>query len=178
MELNTSQPQHSEIIAKPARKPVVLIIVSLLVIALAVAASFILKQNDQINSVQNELSAAQNLFASVAKSSNNTEEEIDMSAQAQSERAQLAAGAYGCSIVDFGCDKTTQTVEQFQEMTMDQDGFAVVNVVNAKEQTLSVWLKSRIGGTGEWVVIYEGTSLPSMDVIGRFGIPTDFLAVE
>ena len=55
MELNTSQPQHSEIIAKPARKPVIAIIIGLLVIALAILGVLLWSSRQDITFVQDEL---------------------------------------------------------------------------------------------------------------------------
>lgn len=180
MELNTSQPEHSLIVAKSAKKPLLMILFGVLLIALAFAASLLLQKNDQINSIQNELQQAQERITALATTPADepTQPEIDLSTQGQTERAQLAATNYACSIVDFGCDKTTYTVDKFQEMTDTRTGYAVVSGINETNETLKLWLVSPIGGAGEWVVVYEGTTSPPRAVVERFGIPAEFVTAQ
>lgn len=58
MEINTSQPRHSQIISKPSRNPILLIVLALMVLALGIVAILLWQKIQEITSIQGELSGA------------------------------------------------------------------------------------------------------------------------
>jgi hypothetical protein len=183
MELNTSQPQHSQIIAKPSRNPILLIISGVILIVIVALVLLLWQKNQEIGSVLDQLADTEKQLVAKntsKKDDGNASEQPAMYKRSDAEQktaASLAATEYYCLVTNFGCDKVTSTVTKFQKVTQDVDGFAIVKATNTSEKTVTAWLKYRSGGT-QWVVIYEGDSMPSSAVIKQFDIPTDFVAVN
>lgn len=183
MELNTSQPQHSQIIAKPSRNPILLIVVGIVIIVIAALGLLLWQKNQEIGSVLEQLADTEKqLVATNAnkKDSGKASEQPAMYKRSEVEQksaASLATTEYYCLVTNFGCDKVSSTVTKFQKVTEDKSGFAIVKATNAEGKSMTAWLKYRNSGS-QWVVIYEGEATPSSAVIKQFDIPTDFVAVN
>lgn len=67
MELNTSQPQHSEIISKPSRNPILYVIVGVVVIIIVALGLLVWQKNQEISSVLQQLSDSEKSLADQIK---------------------------------------------------------------------------------------------------------------
>lgn len=185
MELNTSQPQHSQIVSKPSRNPILYIVIGVVLITLTALGLLVWQKNQEISTVLSQLSDTEKRLTESMNPSRNkatdlplpTTSIVAMSENEQKTTATSAAADYYCGVSDFGCDKVSASVTDFQKLTVESDGFAKVVATNAAGSKLTVWLKHRIGGSG-WAVFYEGQALPSAAITKQFSIPTDFLAVD
>jgi hypothetical protein len=182
MELNTSQPHHSEIMTKPSRNPILLIIVGIIVIVIVALGLLVWQKNQEISSVLDQLADTEEQL--VARANNDKTSDIEpqpamytLSEDSQKDAAKLGASDYYCLVADFGCDKVVANVTKFQKVTNQAEGFAIVSAVSGTDKKLNLWLKYRPGGN-TWVVIYEGEAMPSSAITKQFNIPTDFLAVN
>lgn len=185
MELNTSQPHHSEIMTKPSRNPILFIVVGIVIIVIAALALLLWQKNQEIGQALNQLSDTEkrltdSLSTNKDKSSGPALEDVDMSSLSENDQknaAALVASEYACSVTSFTCNKAQTTVTTFQKVTDKTAGFAKVSTASGDGAKVTTWLKYRAGGS-QWVVIYEGEAMPSAAVIKQFDIPTDFLAVN
>ncbi len=185
MELNTSQPQHSQIISKPSRNPILYIVIGAILIALTVLGLLVWQKNQEISLALSQLADTEKRLTESVKSGNDKPVDMpqDHSALAalsevdQKISAATAAADYYCAVRDFGCDKVVANVTKFQKATDTTDGFAVVTSTNLSGQKVTPWLKYRVGGSG-WIVFYEGEALPSAAITKQFSVPTDLLAVD
>lgn len=184
MELNTSQPQHSQIIAKPSRNPILLIAVGAVIIIIVALALLVWQKSQEVSSVLVQLADTEKqLVAKTSNSGKNSDKVTQQPAMytlpeaEQKAAASLAATEYYCLVANFGCDKVTSQVTKFQKVTDSTDGFAIVKAINSEGKSVTPWLKYRTSGT-QWIVFYEGEAMPPSAVIKQFDIPTDFLAVN
>lgn len=185
MELNTSQPQHSQIISKPSRNPILFIAIGVIVIMFVALGLLVWQKNQEIGQVLNQLADTEKLLTESVRST--ADKATDLPAlekpmasrdeKDQQSAATIAASEYYCAISDFGCDKVSSQPIEFQKVTETNDGFAKVSAKNMSNQTLIIWLKYSMNGT-QWVPFYEGQAMPSAEIIKRWSIPTDFLAVN
>lgn len=186
MELNTSQPRHSEIIAKPARKPVLLLVISFLLIVFTVLGLVVWRQNQEINSTLGLLADAEkrledSLGIGKDKSADSEKPVVRQAMATLSEDEQKTAATtdsshYICALANFGCDKVTQEVTKFQPVTETDGGFAVVVATHASGEKRTLWLKHVVSGEA-WIVIYDGET-PTREIIDRFAVPADFVAAN
>lgn len=151
-----------------------LLLVGILVVALAYVSLQWWQGRQDLESVQKDLREANDTAQNKtdANNKNSSSGATEISAR---DKALLAASNYYCSIKDFGCDKVASTASQFQAPTTTSDGFAVITALGPRGNTTNIWLKARVGGSGEWVVIFEGKGLPGDDVTKKFSIPESFL---
>lgn len=185
MELNTSQPQHSQIISKPSRNPILFIAIGVVVIVLVALGLLVWQKNQEISQALSQLADAEKQLSDSlrgnSKQSGPDAESIMMSRKTEDEQkiaAELVAGEYACSIRGFACNKSESNVKMFQKVTDTTAGYAKVSVVTADgANTVTPWLIHRAGGS-QWIVFYEGEAMPSPAVQERFPVPTDFLAVD
>ncbi len=185
MELNTSQPQHSQIVSKPSRNPILYMVVGIVLIALTVLGLLVWQKNQEISLALSQLADTEKRLTDSVKSTANKATDLPltnksivaMSENEQKTSATAAAADYYCAVSDFGCDKVSASVTTFQKLTDKSDGFAKVKATGTSDKTLTLWLKHRIGGQ-QWIVFYEGEAMPSAAITKQFSIPTDFLAVD
>lgn len=70
MELNTSQPQHSQIISKPSRNPIVLVVIALLVLGIGVVSVALWQRMIDLDGVRAELASTQHQLTQMNSSKN------------------------------------------------------------------------------------------------------------
>jgi hypothetical protein len=185
MELNTSQPQHSQIISKPSRNPILLVVIGLILIALVALGLLVWQKNQEIGNTLNQLADVERQLSDSLSSGKETASQLPaeqtatytLSESEQKEQAVLGASSYYCAVANFGCDKVTTSVTEFQKATETTAGYAKVVATNDSGKKLTLWLVNGVGASS-WIVFYEGAALPSPAVQEKFPVPTDFLAVD
>jgi hypothetical protein len=185
MELNTSQPQHSQIISKPSRNPILFLAIGVIVIVLVALGLLVWQKNQEIGSMLNQLADTEKQLSDTLKftSTKATDVPIDempMASRDQKEQqsaAVSAASQYYCALGNFDCDKVSVFKVDLQTVTDNRDGYAKVYAKSMSDQNVVVWLKYAVDGK-QWVPFYEGEALPPADVVKKWSIPTDFLAVD
>ena len=173
MELNTSQPQHSMIVARSARKPVLIAVVGLVLIGAVLAGSLPLQKEHQIESIRSELRSSEDRFSALVQSDDKNK--TDDQAQ-QTDQATAVALNYSCNVFSFDCDSAQAEVVKIRSSSLDQAGFAIIrlNSANPDDQAMTLWLKQRPAQAGDWLVFYDGDRPPA-DLIDRFAVPADFI---
>lgn len=125
----------------------------------------------ELNSTQTQLETAQ---ADLAKADAGADEPVT-STPTTEDAVKFAAGFYACNLADFGCDKVVTTVTKTQAWkSAAEPGFAIAKATSAMNKTTNLYLKTVDNLT--WVVIYEGTTAPSEEVVKKYAIPTGFVA--
>lgn len=183
MELNTSQPQHSQIVSKPSRNPIIMIVVGALLIGIVLLGLLWWQKDQELQSVNSILKGAQDQIVKLNDSKDslqgkNTPADPNDTKMSQKDAVLLGASSYYCMIKNFGCDKVAATVTKFQEETETTPGFAMVTASNASSQEgFKLWLEHTPGAPSsyDWVVIYAGQNVPPADIVSRFDIPSSFV---
>ncbi len=167
MELNTSQPQHSQIVSKPSRNPILYIFVGLVVVIIAVLALLIWQQKQQIASVASELTDTKKLNEDLAKARRDLESRVvqeDAPSKTGDDNAKVVSlaesyqKAAGITTYDF----KVETVEA---------SFARVSF---KTPFVEQCFYKKVDDT--WTQIFCGVTKPSNAVIKQYSIPPTLTA--
>lgn len=157
------------------------LIVLIAVLAAAAAWSYMEteKLKGDISQKESELQLKKDELASLKMAHEKGELEGDDRTSApnlsEEERMKLAASTYVCILKAISCDKSTQSTVKVIESKPDRPGFALMKVGDSTSASTNLYLKQS-GSGNDWVVIYEGISTPSNEVVEKFEIPNELLA--
>lgn len=164
MELNTSQPQHAQIISKPSRNPILYIIGGIVIITIVLLGLLIWQQKQQIASVANELTSSQKLNEELSKARQDLQSDAgpqeDTPVKPTDDNSQVTAlaesyqKAAGITAYDF-------KVEALE---------APFARVSFKTPYAEQCFYKKVDGS--WTQIFCGVAKPSSAVIKQYGIPS------
>ncbi|MEO5691277.1 MAG: hypothetical protein ABIQ64_03775 [Candidatus Saccharimonadales bacterium] len=164
MELNTSQPQHSQIVSKPSRNPILYIVCGVVIITIVLLALLIWQQKQQIASVANELTNTQKLNEELTKARQSLENKAvqkeDAPSKTGDENAQVVA------LAESYQKAASITTYDYKVEKLEAE-FARVSF---KTPYVEQCFYKKVDGT--WTQIFCGVVRPSSALIKQYGIPT------
>lgn len=182
MELNTSQPRHSQIISKPSRNPIVLMLLALTVLILGVVGVLLWQKAQEVTSIQSELHGVQQQLSTLLKkpaAGSDLQDEsklgrlVMMQHEAQASQSGAEATPYLITI------KYLDSNNMFARVHVEylQTGSDVPKNTLSGKYDYFICKKVTKDGASEWVVLAKNPkTVEEQDMLKQqYGVPADML---
>lgn len=174
MELNTSQPQHSQIISKPSRNPILLIVIGVLVIVFVALGLLIWQKNQEIGHTLTQLSDAENLNKELASTRSGLQTELakletgGTASDDTTEITKIATAYYYAEVLVKNPDPNLKVTVSKLELP-----FARVSVAGSSNGVSCIYKK--VGAT--WIRLYctQASTPETQDLDKRYGVPESII---